>query len=198
MIKVNLLPVREWKRREQARQQVSVFFLSLIFLVLLGVAATIALQGKLITLRKEAENLNQQKARLAYVNKAINDAENKRTAITEKFQAIENLQKGRTMAIEVLDEVASNIPIDRLWLTNLSLKGDSLNLKGSAMDNHTVALFMRRLQASKMFKSVDLTDIQRTIQARSKMSPSQSDQELMNFSLKIVIASLTKKQVKKG
>jgi Tfp pilus assembly protein PilN len=66
------------------------------------------------------------------------------------------------------------------------------------MDNHTVALFMRRLQASKMFTSVDLTDIRRTKQARSKGAPSQTEEELMNFSLKIVIAPLTKKQVEKG
>ncbi len=45
-----------------------------------------------------------------------------------------------------------------------------MRLKGIALDNHTVALFMRRLEASSMFASVNLKDTKRkTIEGHALM-----------------------------
>jgi type IV pilus assembly protein PilN len=88
-----------------------------------------------------------------------------------------------------LHEIASTIPIDRLWITNLSLKGNNLNIKGVAMDNHTVALFMRRLEASKLFQIVNLTNVHRQLQAK-KNNPQE---ELMIFDLNIEISFIEQK-----
>ena len=179
MIAINLLPVREWKKREAVRQQVSIFFLSIVLLLSGLFAVGFAIQGKISAQRAELKRLEAKKAKLAYVNKKIRQVQQKNKEIETKFKAIENLQKGRTRTVKVLDEVVSSLPIDRLWLTKLDVKNTSLKLSGIALDNHTVALFMRRLQAASIFKKVRL--------AATKRKEVQGH-DLMAFDLNIDIA----------
>ncbi len=161
MISINLLPVREWKKREAVRQQVSVFFLSFVLLIVGLLALGFGIQGKVSAQRKELKRLEARKAQLAYVNKKITLAKRKSKEIEAKFNAIEKLQKGRTRTVKILDEIVTCLPIDRLWLKNLELEGGHLKLSGIALDNHTVALFMRRLDASPSTSKVKLVNTRR-------------------------------------
>jgi type IV pilus assembly protein PilN len=156
MIQINLLPVREWRKKEAVRQQISIFALSLILLIVGLLAAGLTIQGKVRAQRQELASLEGKKAKFAYVNKKIERVNKKRKQVENKFKAIEKLQEGRTTTVKILDEIVSSIPIDRLWLTKLSLKKNNVQLGGVALDNHTVALFMRRLETSPMCKSVNL------------------------------------------
>ncbi len=180
MIKINLLPVREWRKKEAIRQQISVYFLSLMLLLIALSAVGITIQGKVSRQRQEITQLEAKKAKLAYVNKTIQQVQKKRKELETKFKAIEDLQKGRTESVMVLDEVVSSIPMDRVWLTDLSLKGGKLNLSGVALDNHTVALFMRRLEASDLCQGVVL---------QSTMKKTIEGHDLMGFALKVSISS---------
>ncbi len=180
MISINLLPVREWKKREAVRQQVSVFFLSFILLLAGLFAIGFAIQGKVSAQRKELKRLEARKAQLAYVNRKITQAKRKSKEIETKFQAIEKLQHGRIRTVKVMDEVVTCLPIDRLWLKGLELRSEKLKLSGIALDNHTVALFMRRLDASPLTKKVRLMNTRRQkIQGH----------ELMQFDLMIDLVS---------
>ncbi len=161
MISINLLPVREWKKREAVRQQVSVFFLSFILLLAGLFALGFAIQGKVSAQRKELKRLEARKAQLAYVEKKITQAKKKSKEIEAKFNAIERLQKGRTRTVKIMDEVVTCLPIDRLWLKSMNLQGGQLKLSGIALDNHTVALFMKRLDASPSTKKVKLVNTRR-------------------------------------
>jgi len=179
VIAINLLPVREWKKREAVRQQVSIFFLSIVLLLCMLFAVGFAIQGKISSQRAELKRLEAQKAKLAYVNTKIKQVQQKNREIEIKFKAIERLQQGRTRTVRVLDEVVSSVPIDRLWLTKLDLKGANLKVSGIALDNHTVALFMRRLQSASIFKKVRLGTTR-----RQKVK----DHKLMKFDLNVQIA----------
>ncbi len=170
MIQINLLPVREWRKKEAVRQQISIFVLSLILLMVGLLAAGLTIQGKVRAQRQELASLEEKKAKLVYVNKKIEKVNKKRKQVENKFKAIEELQEGRTATVKILDEIVSSIPIDRLWLTKLSLKGNNVQLGGVALDNHTVALFMRRLETSPMCKSVNLINTrQKSIQGHALM-----------------------------
>ncbi len=176
MIKVNLLPVRQWRRKEAVRRQISIFFLTFILLLTVLLTIGIIVRGKLALKRDEIASLEQEKKKLAYVNKKIAEVKKKRTEIENKFSAIEKLQQGRSYAVRAFDEVVTAMPIDRVWLTKMSLSGSSLSLSGVALDNHTVALFMRRLDHSPMVASVALS-------ATKKKNIMGKD--LMDFSLSI-------------
>ena len=184
MIQINLLPVREWRRKEAIRQQISIFVLSLILLIVVLLAVGLTIQGKVRAQRQELALLEKDVAKYAYVNKIIQTVNEKRKKIEDKFKAIETLQEGRTTTVRILDEIVSSIPIDRLWLTDLSLKENNLKLNGVALDNHTVALFMRRLETSSMCGSVNLINTtQKSIQGHA----------LMQFGLQINIRTQQKK-----
>jgi type IV pilus assembly protein PilN len=183
MIQINLLPVREWRRKEAVRQQISTFALSMIFLIVGLLAVGLTIQGKLRAQRQDMASLERNIAKYAYVNKQIEQINKAREQIEDKFKAMERLQEDRTITVRILDEIVSSIPIDRLWLTELSLKENNVQLGGVAMDNHTVALFMRRLETSPMFGSVNLiSSTQKSIQEHA----------LMQFGLKVNIQTQQK------
>ncbi len=170
MIQINLLPVREWRKKEAVRQQISIFALSLILLIVGLLAAGLTIQGKVRAQRQELATLEKNKAKFAYVNKKIEKVNKKRKQVENKFKAIEKLQEGRTTTVKILDEIVSSVPIDRLWLTKLKLKENNIQLGGVALDNHTVALFMRRLETSPMCRSVNLINTkQKSIQGHALM-----------------------------
>jgi type IV pilus assembly protein PilN len=178
MIQINLLPVREWRKKEAVRQQISIFVLSLILLIVGLLAIGLTIQGKVMAQRQELASLEKDRAKLAYVNNKIEKVNKKRQQVEDKFKATEKLQEGRTITVRILDEIVSSVPIDRLWLTELSLKGNNVQLGGVALDNHTVALFMRRLETSPMCRSVNLINTrQKSIQGH----------DLMKFGLQVNI-----------
>jgi len=170
MIQINLLPVREWRKKEAVRQHISIFVLSLILLIVGLLATGLTIQGKVMAQRQELASLEEKKAKFVYVDKKIKRVNKKRKQVEDKFKAIEKLQEGRITTVKILDEIVSSIPIDRLWLTKLSLKENNVQLGGVALDNHTVALFMRRLETSPMCKSVNLKNTrQKSIQGHALM-----------------------------
>ncbi|MFO8241449.1 MAG: PilN domain-containing protein [Dissulfuribacterales bacterium] len=170
MIQINLLPIREWRKKEAVRQQISVFFLFLILLTVVLLAAGLTIQGKVVAQRQELASLEEKKAQYAYVNKKIERVNKQRKQVEDKFKSIEKLQEGRTITVKILDEVVSSIPIDRLWLTKLDFNTNNVQLDGVALDNHTVALFMRRMEKSPMFRSVSLINTkQKSVQGHALM-----------------------------
>ncbi len=170
MIGINLLPVREWKKRESVRRQISVFFLSLVLLVVGLIGAGSTIQGKVMLQRNELQALEAQKKKLAYVDKKIKQVKAKTKEVENKFVSIEKLQQGRTFAVQALDEIVTSLPLNRIWLTNLQLNANSISLSGVALDNHTIALFMRRLDASAMCSRVRLkSSKQKNIQGHNLM-----------------------------
>ncbi len=187
MIQINLLPVREWRKKEAVRQQISIFILSLTLILTVLIAVGLTIQGRVRAQRLELKQLEKQKLRLSYVNQKIKTVNKKTKEVEEKFKAIEKLQKGRTLTVKTLDELVSAIPIDRLWLTNLSLKNNRLTISGVALDNHTVALFMRRLEDSPVFSWIRLKN--------TSLKPVQGH-DLMEFGINMGIAAETTKKKK--
>ncbi|MDA8162721.1 MAG: PilN domain-containing protein [Desulfobacteraceae bacterium] len=178
MIRINLLPVREWQKRETARQYLSVFFLSFILLLTILGGLWITVQNILSSQRQAFNALEADKAKLSYVGKTLSDIEARRKAIKEKFVAIEALQKDRAIAVRIFDQIAGSVPADRLWLTGIVFKDQGLKLNGVALDNQTVALFMRRLETVPIFHSVNLTS--------TKRKPYQG-QNLMDFEVQLLV-----------
>jgi len=157
MIRINLLPFRAARKRENIRRQVSISgLLFLLFLLLLGVWF-IHLNSNLSTLK---EKESSKKTELAGYQKELNEIKKLEKDIKEintKLDVIKNLEKGKTGPVLLLSTIADAVPKDKLWLTSLSESNGKLTLTGTAMDNETVALFMNNLEAAKdVITSVEL------------------------------------------
>ena len=155
MIRINLLSDREAIRKETTRQQVSIFILSIcLVLVILG-----GIQFYQYRQKKDLEQRIQYvQEELKELQKKVGEVEKYKEAKQEletKLQIIERLQKGKMLVVQLLDGIGETIP-EKMWLQDLAFKGNKLSMEGYAVDNETIAGFMKQLQGTKSFQNVEL------------------------------------------
>jgi len=156
MIRINLLPFRDERRKENIRKHISIYFLSVTLLVAVMVYFFLHFNNKLKIL--EADKAEKTKEMISYTetNKKIRELDNKIKDIRIKVAVIEELERNKVGPVRLLDEISRAVPKNKLWLRSLEEKGGILALTGAALDNDTVALFMTNLKNSQYIISVDL------------------------------------------
>lgn len=167
MIRINLLSIREIRLEVGRRQDFVVAGLSLgVTLVLILVVflyqfyRSSRVASELATLRAEIAGLEAQVTEVTELQKKIAD-------LTQKNQVIEDLTKKKAGPVRVMESLSSATP-ERLWLTDFKETWGNLALTGMAVDNQTVADFLRALGASIYFRDVDLIE---AIQTEPEKSP---------------------------
>jgi type IV pilus assembly protein PilN len=159
MITINLLPVREERRKASARQ----FLLVVGVAIAASTAVAIAHYGwyrSEVTADKEATKRIQKEIdgyapQLAQVDKF----RAAKADIEQKLKVIDDLSTARSGPVHLFDEIATHLP-DRLWLTQLVVKGQTLTIEGVSLDNELVALFLTAMNASPYFRNVELLETQ--------------------------------------
>jgi type IV pilus assembly protein PilN len=155
MIEINLLPVREARRKADARDVV--MMLALALLVSGGGAAIVhsrissdlnATRVRVTQMEADIEQFKPQLEQVARFRK-------RKANLQKKIDVIDELDRARSGPVRVLDELASRTP-DRLWLTSMSTSGDTITLKGESLDNEIVAQFLKALGESEYFANIDL------------------------------------------
>jgi len=156
MIRINLLPVRAARRRENIRRQISVFALS-VFLVL-AVMAYVAIDlGQTISdLNAKIQDARGELTKLQAISKQVNEIKKKLEKLEAKSNIIVMLEADRGGPVRIMDALTSLVVAEKMWLTSLTETGKKMDLAGVAMDNKTIADFMTRLEKSPYFKVVDL------------------------------------------
>jgi type IV pilus assembly protein PilN len=180
MIEINLLPVREARRKADLRQQ----GMSFVLLALLA-AAAIGFAHSYIT-----DRIQDSQTRIAQMEADIKQFQpqldqvaafrKKKAALEKKIDVIDGLDRARTGPVRVMDELATNMP-ERVWLTNLATEGSSIKLKGEGLDNELVADMLKKLNASPFFDKVDLQS--------SELGESKSGLKLFKFNVEAVITT---------
>lgn len=179
MVYINLLPIREIKRRTKAIRQLTLFaFVLVAVLVALGFVGvfqkTIASQ-----LQKNIAELNKEKQHYNQILEQIKKLETDKKEIENRIAVIRELKKSSALTVRVLDEIANLTPTKRIWLTSLNQSGTSLQLNGMALDNQTIAGYMEGLKTSKYVSDVNLVTSSQTAYA---------GRNLKSFTLSCVIS----------
>ena len=157
MIRVNLLPIKEAQRALGRRQQVSVALLS-ISVALLVMVVPYVLQGRHITqLDREITDLSAEIERYNAQTREVRDLEKKRSELQAKLKVIEDLKQKRVGPVRMLEDLSTATP-QKLWLVSFSETNGQATITGMALDNQTIAGFMRSLQSSPYFYEVDLVE----------------------------------------
>ncbi len=156
MIRINLLPFRAARKRENVRQQVSIYFLCMVFLFALMTYLYFALNGQIDQLKAREASLQQELKSYEAITKEIAKLKKETMDLNTKLGVIQNLEKQRVGPAQLLVEIARAVPSDRLWLDSILEASGRLTLQGTAMDNDTVALFMTTLEQAPHIHSVDL------------------------------------------
>jgi len=156
MIKVNLLPFRAARKKENIRQQVSIFLLSIMFVALCMYYYNISLNNKLNAYNVKTENIRNEVAKYNKITKEVEDIKNRLDILNKKIGVIKNLELNRKEPVQLLDTMTFTVIPKRMWFTNLEAKEEVVTIKGFALDNKTVADFMTSIEESKLFDSVNL------------------------------------------
>jgi type IV pilus assembly protein PilN len=160
MIKINLLPFRAARKKENIRRQISIYVLTVVFVLAVTGYYFLKLNRNITMLETEKTQKKKELATYAQTTKKIKALRIKIDQIKGKLKVIQELEKKKTGPVLLLDEIATAVPKDQLWLTSLSEREGILTLRGTARDNNTVALFMTNLEKQENINSVDLNSAQ--------------------------------------
>jgi type IV pilus assembly protein PilN len=156
MIRINLLPFRSTRKKENIRRQLSIFLLSLAF-------AVVAIFGIYFLLSSQVDDLNSRIAstqaeleKYDKINREIEEIKKKLDNLNKKLTVIRELEVSRYEPVRLMDTLAQVIIEKRMWFTALDAKADVVSISGVAMDDKTVADFMVRLEGSGLFSLVSL------------------------------------------
>jgi len=187
MIRINLLPIKQIKQKAALRQQLA-GLLCLFLLVLVALTVVHEWQSSTIdTLQANITSLNKEKNNYNKTIKEISELKKTRNLLEAKVNAIKQLKEKSSLAVHIIDEVATHTPQDRMWLTALTQSGSSLSLQGVALDNATIAQYMQSMEESPYFKNAELVN-------SSLMDV--SGQKLKSFSMTLSIVVPEKKAAK--
>ncbi len=157
MLKINLLPVRQLKKRAKAKKQL--FGMCFLFICILALAALVGViqAQKLSNLKKDITTIKKVKESYTPTLNKISKLKKEKNELTRKTGIIKQLKTNSSLTVRVIDEIANKVDNERMWLNALNQQGPSLRLSGVALDNQTVAQFMDRLKESPYVTKVNLT-----------------------------------------
>jgi len=156
MIRINLLPVKE-AQRVAGRQQLSTALLSASVVLLLMVVPYTIQSRRLSELESGIARTDAEIAKLNQQALEVKDLDKKRAELQAKLKVIQDLNQKRVGPVRVLEDLSSATP-EKLWLVDFIDQSGQATITGMALDNQTIAVFMRQLQSSKYFCDVDLVE----------------------------------------
>jgi type IV pilus assembly protein PilN len=156
MIRINLLPY--WEKKKKAGIQRQIILISTIVAVFVIVLAAVHLYMTFSIKALELQ-VKASEAELAKLTKITGDVaryKKDKALVQKKLKIITDLERNRMDPVYIMDEIATRIPENKVWLTYLDEKSGGLTLSGIAMNNSDIALFMMTLEASRFIATVDL------------------------------------------
>ena len=182
MVRINLLPHREAKRK----QKQAAFFALLALGGIAGVAVVllvggynasrIAIQGQRNLVLKSAN------AELDTKIKQIANLKQEIEALQARQQAVEDLQGDRNQPVHLLDELVKQTP-PGVYLKAFKQEGLKVTLNGYAQSQERVAELLRNLtNGSPWLERPDLTEVKASTLAQSKVG-----KKVVEFTLSVSI-----------
>jgi len=166
MIRINLLAVeRERPRRQRMviapAQRVTIGAALIIFTTVLVIG------GWYWSLHTESTRIDDEIARaetetqqLRSVLAQVQKFETRKAQLQQRVTLIEQLRRGQTAPVHMLDEVSRSVP-DRLWLTGMSQQGALFTIDGQTTSLTALSDFVTNLESSTWFtRPVEIVDSQ--------------------------------------
>lgn len=163
MIKINLLPHREAKRKQRKNAYFAMLALSamigLITVLLVG-----AFFANLIANQTERNRfITAENTRLDGEIKEVATLRQEIDALKARQQAVEDLQSDRNQPVYLMDELVKQVP-EGVYLNSLKQEGQRVALNGYAQSNERVSELLRNLSNnSAWLERPDLVEIRAAV-----------------------------------
>ena len=171
MIKINLLAVKEAKRKTTIQNQ-------LVVAVIVLLAVLVGIGFMIYTRKSEISNLQDTQAKkqteltdLTAVQKKVEQFKKDNDNLAQKIGVIAGLEGGRDWYLQIVDQLSDSIPRE-VWIETLSTTGRTAgdtqwDLSGGALEKDQISNFMSNLEKKgKYFGIISLKRVE-----RAKASP---------------------------
>jgi len=158
MIRINLLPHREIRRKQQQQQ----FFILLGSVVVIGAAIWFAVHTYL------EDQLNNQVSRNRYLQSEIEKLDkqiaeiqklkDQTAALLARKRVVETLQGTRSEVVHLLDQLVRQLP-DGVYLKSIKQAGTRVTISGFTQSQARVSTLMRNLESSPYLENPGLIEI---------------------------------------
>jgi type IV pilus assembly protein PilN len=182
MIRINLLPHREAKRK----QKQAAFVAMLVLGGLLGAAVVLLVGGwnaSRIAIQEGRNSvLKAENARLDKTIKDIATLKDEINALKSRQQAVEDLQGDRNQPVYLFDELVRQTP-EGVYLKSFEQGGQRVILNGYAQSQERVAELLRNLSGnSPWLERPDLTEVKAATLVQNKVT-----RKVVEFTLAVAI-----------
>ena len=158
MIRINLLPHREEKRKARRQQFYGLFGLISILAALIVFLGYSIISGYISAQEAKNEFIKKEIAVLDKQIDQIKRLQEQTQALLARKQIIESLQRDRAEAVRLLSELAKQMP-EGVYVRSLKQDGVKIVLSGYAQSNARVSTLMRNIEASPWLEKPQLIEI---------------------------------------
>ena len=161
MIRINLLPHREIRRKQQQQQ----FFIAVGVVAAIGVAIWFGVHTFL------NEQFDEQQSRNQYLTEEIvkldkqiaeiNKVKEQTAALLARKKVVETLQANRSEVVHLLDQLVRQLP-DGVYLKGVKQLGEKVTITGYTQSQARVSTLMRNLDSSANLERPGLIEIKAT------------------------------------
>lgn len=159
MIRVNLLPHREEKRKDRRQQFYATIVLIAILAGLIWFVGYGIINGYISNQDKKDAFFKSQITELDKEIDEIKRLKEQTDALLSRKRIIETLQANRAETVHLFNELVRQVPAG-IYLRSIKQTGTKINLVGYAQSNSRVSTMMRNLEASPLLERPDLVEIQ--------------------------------------
>jgi type IV pilus assembly protein PilN len=169
MIRINLLPHREAKRKARRQQ----------FYVLLGLVSVLAaliwflgfsiINGQIAVQNEKNEFLKREIASLDKEIDEIKKIQEQTSALLARKRVIEALQANRTETVHLFNELAKQVP-EGIYLRTLVQTGPRISISGYAQSNARITTLMNNLDESPLLGSSTLVETKSEVVAGRRLN----------------------------
>jgi type IV pilus assembly protein PilN len=184
MIRINLLTVdRERPKRAgaliPAAHRVTIAASLILIATALGVGWWFwSLHRASVKVDEDLARGEREMQQLRSVLAQVQKFEASKAQLQQRVTLIEQLRRGQSGPVHILDEISKAVP-ERLWLTDMTEKGDNIVLAGMTTSLTGLSDFVANLEGSTWFKKpVDIVD--------SQVTTDPKNGDIFKFSIKAV------------
>ena len=157
MIRINLLPAREARRRVELRHQLQATVVAVLAVVGGSVWAYNSQSSALVARQHDLARVEEELKLLEEIIKEVQKFETKKAQMEKKVGAIEDLKLKQSRPAHLLEDVSYSLP-DQMWLSSIKDIGGALQISGKSFDNVGIAAFMENLERSSSLGTVELIE----------------------------------------
>lgn len=158
MIRINLLPHREEKRRIKQIQFITLSAVSLLLGALVWGLVHVAISSKIDYQERRNEYLRQETLVLDKQIDEIKKLREQTKSLLERKDAVEKLQSDRASVVHLMDQMLRILP-EGVYIKSIKQAGETITLVGMAQSNARVSTLMRAIEDSPWLESPALIEI---------------------------------------